>query len=329
MVTIEEETQAKEFLKRAEIRTMKKDLSALREFDALKERDKIVKIKTLEEQKAEQAKKMEIPTPPKPDVTDVLQKGISEERIAEKELKNYANEQERQQIFMLESQRLSLRKQVDVIDKEKDPDLKLKKNQLLIQKRNQQEKLNLILEEERKQETEQKFIADKEQKTTIPLEKKTLEQTRAEIEQKIQETEKRRWEAEKAIQETDTQVSQLDKSLELLVIEKNGLNDKILGIDKSLRDVYSIVINREEDKRKGLAREEVIRKEAISKATAQRNEQIQRQQWSGKPNIENNNLINNIPIPTKNNIKNTYKKEEEQREKFLKDIDEAMGDDKK
>ena len=58
MVTVDEETQAKEFLKRAEIRTMRKDLRALREFDALKERDKIVKIKTLEEQRLEQAKKL-------------------------------------------------------------------------------------------------------------------------------------------------------------------------------------------------------------------------------------------------------------------------------
>ena len=48
MVTTDEEIQAKEFLKRAEIRTMRKDLKALREFDALKERDKIVKIKTIE-----------------------------------------------------------------------------------------------------------------------------------------------------------------------------------------------------------------------------------------------------------------------------------------
>ena len=43
MVTADEEAQAKEFLKRAEIRTMKKDLMALREVDALKERDKINK----------------------------------------------------------------------------------------------------------------------------------------------------------------------------------------------------------------------------------------------------------------------------------------------
>ena len=50
MATEAEELEAKEFLKRAEIRTMRKDLLALREVDALTERDKIAHIKTFEEQ---------------------------------------------------------------------------------------------------------------------------------------------------------------------------------------------------------------------------------------------------------------------------------------
>ena len=64
MATQAEETQAKEFLKRAEIRTMKKDLQALREVDALKERGKIAKIRTLEEQRLEQEKKLQEKTSP-------------------------------------------------------------------------------------------------------------------------------------------------------------------------------------------------------------------------------------------------------------------------
>ena len=57
MITETEELQAKEFLKRAEIRTMRKDLLAIREVDALAERDKIAHIKTFEEQQQEQQKK--------------------------------------------------------------------------------------------------------------------------------------------------------------------------------------------------------------------------------------------------------------------------------
>ena len=60
MPTQAEETQAKEFLKRAEIRTMRKDLLALREADSLKEREKIATIKTLEEQETEDKKSWQI-----------------------------------------------------------------------------------------------------------------------------------------------------------------------------------------------------------------------------------------------------------------------------
>ena len=42
---------------------------------------------------------------------EVLQKNEGQEKIAEKDLKNYATEQERQQIFLLESQRFGFEKQ--------------------------------------------------------------------------------------------------------------------------------------------------------------------------------------------------------------------------
>ncbi|MDP1993667.1 MAG: hypothetical protein Q8K40_00320, partial [Ignavibacteria bacterium] len=201
MVTEVEELQAKEFLKRAEIRTMKKDLRALREVDALKERDKIAKIKTLEEQKAEQVKQLQVKEAvkaagEKAGLEEILTKNERQERIAEKDLKDYATEQERQQIFLLESQRLGFEKQIDAIDKEKDPALKLEKNKILLQKRDWQAKLNSILAEEKKLEDEQKFITEKQQTTTIASQRKSLEQTRWDLDKKIQDIEKKRWEAE-------------------------------------------------------------------------------------------------------------------------------------
>ena len=146
MATQAEETQARDFLKRAEIKTMKKDLLALREVDSLKERDKIATIKTLEEQKQEEelsAAKAK-GTNEKNAVERVLEMGGVQEAVAEKDLKKYATEQERQQIFLMESQRLELEKKVDAIDKEKDPALKLEKNKLLIQKAEIEKKLNAI-----------------------------------------------------------------------------------------------------------------------------------------------------------------------------------------
>ena len=329
MVTVDEETQAKEFLKRAEIRTMKKDLLALREVDALKERDKITKIKTLEEQRAEhdkelQAKEAETAAAEKMGREDVLQKNEGQERIAEKDLKNYATEEERQQIFLLESQRLGFEKQVDAIDKEKDPALKLEKNKLLLQKRDQQAKLNLILEEEKKLEDEQGAITEEEKTTTIPSQRKALEQSRWDLDKKIQDVEKRRWEAEKQIEETDKKVGQTDGFSEQLVVEKNGLRDKILGVDKSLRDIYSIVMNREEERRRGQAQEQIAKREALAKIRASENEKIQRQQWSGvsaKKKSQDDGYLSKVPKPVRERLIKSSEIEEEQRKKFLQDVD--------
>ena len=90
MATVDEETQAKEFLKRAEIRTMRKDLQNLREADALKERYKIVNVKTLEEQQREQQKKLQeleeaAAKIQKAGVEKVLSQNAGQERIAEKD----------------------------------------------------------------------------------------------------------------------------------------------------------------------------------------------------------------------------------------------------
>jgi hypothetical protein len=296
MTSETEELQAKEFLKRAEIRTMRKDLLELREGDALKERDKIVKLRTLEEQLDEQKKKNDAVTIAKTEADEekvqreeVLTKNESQERIAEKDLKNYATEQERQQIFLIESQRLALEKQIDAIDKDKDPALKLEKNSLLLKKRGWQTKLDLVLEQEKKLEDEQKFIAEKAGTSAISAEKKGLEQRRWDLDKEIQEIEKGRWEVEKQMEDVDSKLSLIDKSSGQFSAEKNGLRDKILGADKQLREIYSVIMQREEEKRRGQAQEQMARKEALSKIRAEENEKVQRQQWTHSP----------IPVPVK------------------------------
>ncbi len=330
MPTQAEETQAKEFLKRAEIRTMKKDLMALRETDALKERDKIIKLKTLEEQLTEKQKSDELASAKtiaeKIGRNEVLTKNEGQEKIAEKDLKNYATEEEKQQIFLLESQRLGFEQQIDDIDKTKDPALKLDKNRLLLQKREQQEKLNVILAEEKKFEDEQKFIVEKEKATTIDTERKSLEQSRWDLEEKIKDVEKRRWAVETEIKNNDDKVAVIDKSSEQFVIDKNRLRDKILGADKSLRDIYSVIMAREEEKRKGLAAEQIAKREALEKIRANENEKAQRQQWHGSatttPKIP---LAIPVPVPTRKKIAKSFENEEEARKKFLKDVEQGVA----
>jgi len=326
MVTVDEETQAKEFLKRAEIRTMKKDLLALREVDTLKERDKIARLKTLEEQLEERKLQIEEEAQARTEKfqrEEVLEKNEGQERLAEKDLKNYATEQERQQIFLLESQRLAFEKQVDTIDKEKDPALKLEKNKLLLQKRDWQTKLNSILAEEKKLEDEQKTITEKEQTTTIASQRKSLEQARWDLDKKIQDVEKKRWEAEKQIQDTDNKVGQIDKSSEQLVTEKNGLRDKILGADKSLREIYSAVMAREEEKRRGEAQEQIARREALSNVRAGEKEKIQREQWGGLVVPKKKEFLKTVPTPLKERLAKSAEIEEEQRKKFIQDVEQG------
>jgi hypothetical protein len=331
MVTVDEETQAKDFLKRAEIRTMRKDLLALREADSLKERDKIATIKTLEEQQSEHEKELEKATGEKAAREQVLQKNEQQETIAEKDLKNYATEQERQQMFLLESQRLAFEKQSDEIDQKKDPALKLEKNKLLLSKRDWQDKLNAILEQEKKLEGEQGFLSQKAQASNIPEERKGLEARRWDIDKEIQEIEKKRWEAEKQIQDADTRVVEVDKSSESLVIEKNGLRDKILGIDKSLREIYSAVIAKEEEKRSGQAKEQIEKREALAKVRLEEKEKVQRQQWAptfAKQQVKEEGYLSKAPKAIKERLEKSAQEESKQREKFLHDIEDLSHDPK-
>lgn len=335
MVTQVEEQQARDFLKRAEIRTMRKDLQALRESDALKERDKIAHIRTLEEQLSEQQAKQEKERAKmqseKSERQEVLEKNAQQERVAEKDLKSYATEEERQQIFLFESERLNLQKQADLIDNQKDPELKLQKNNLLLQVRDWQTKLDSVLAEEKKLEDQQIFIAQKGQTATIPEERKGLEQSRADLEEKIQDEEKKRWKVEKEIEAINNKIVQIDRASRDLVTEKNILRDKILGIDKSLRDIYSTVIEREEAKKRGELQEQRQKTEAVSKAKEERFENVRRQQWT--PQMVPRKAGLNVPdsgakAKIGEKLAQSFQKEEEQRKSFIKFIEEAEAAEK-
>lgn len=334
MPTETEELQVKEFLKRAEIKTMKKDLQALREVDALKERDKIAKIRTLEEQRLEQEKKLQEKerakaATEKTEREEVLGRNAAQERVAEKDLKEYATEQERQQIFQFESERFNFEKQADAIDKEKGPALKLQKNEILIEKKNWETKLNSILEQEKKLEDEQGFIAQKAQQTTIGAEKKSLEQRRWDLDEDIKNIEKKRWEVEKQIENLDNKIQQIDRSSDQLVEERNLLQQKILGVDKSLREIYSAVIAREEEKRRGQTTEQKLQREAASKARFEQRERVQRQQWGHSASRErqiNRGSFDKTSSPTKASVLETSASEEEQRKKFAQNVENWAQD---
>lgn len=334
MPTETEELQAKEFLKRAEVKTMRKDLQSLRETDALSERDKIAKIKTLEEQRLEQEKKIrEIEAAhqetQKLEREEVLTKNENQERLAEKDLKEYALEPEKQQVFLFESQRIGFEKQAEIIDKQKDPAFKLQKNRLMLQQREWQTKLNAILAQEKKFEDEQKFVAEKAQTSAIATEKKSLEQRRWEIDKDIQDIEKKRWEAEKQIQDIENKTKEIDKSFLQLTAERGELKEKILGIDKSLREIYSGVMARVEEKRRGEAEDQKKTREGAAKIRAGEKETIQRQQWTHSAGLQSERgkeFLKNAPASLQEKLAKTAGAEEEQRKKFMQNVENWAED---
>lgn len=334
MPTEAEELQAKEFLKRAEIRTMRKDLLRLREADSLRERDKIAQIKTIEEQRMEQQKKLEEQQilkqqQEKAKREEVLLMNENQEYQAEKDLKKYATEEEKQRIFLFESQRFGFQKQSEQIDREREPAVQLEKNKILLETQNWQKKLQDIVNQEKKLEDEQKAVASRAEATALPSEKKSLESRRWELDTEIQNVEKTRWAAEKQIEDLGQKVKDLDGQSLKNTSEKNVLRDKILGVDKSLREIYSGIIARIEEQKRGLAAEQVARREAMEKAKAEANEKVQRSQWGGKQ-------VNPLQGPQqskttqldqrkafKEKLESSAKKEEEQRKKFLADVGQA------
>jgi len=330
MVTQVEEQQTKEFLKRAEIRTMKKDLQKLREVDALGERDKIVQIKTLDEQLEAKQKKQQVEdnknVVEKAAREQVLQRNAVQEREAEKNVKEYASEEQRQQMFLLESKRLELDNKVKEIDEKKDPSFKLQKNTLLIERDKIEKKLKEIVDQEKKLQDEQKVIVDKDQTTTIPSERKALEQRKWELDDQIQEIEKKRWEVEKQVKAIEDKIALTDRSAENLVTERNTLQQQILGIDKSLRDIYSGVISTEEDKRHGKLEEQRMARESVAKSRLDEKERVQRKQWIGSSTDQT--VV--VPVPSRQRLNKSLQAEEENRKKFIQNVENwAAKEDQK
>jgi hypothetical protein len=79
---------------------------------------------------------------------------------------------------------------------------------------------------------------------------------------------------------------------------------------------------REEEKRRGGDQEQIARREAISKARMAENEKVQRQQWSRSTTPVPKDTLQ-IPIPVKKLSTKSFEAEEEQRKRFLQDVEQA------
>ncbi len=326
-----EELEAREFLKRAEVRTMRKDLQKMREADALKEKDKIIKSKTAEQEKIEklQKEKEAKENLEKLQREKILQSNVSKEREAEKQIKDYAEESEKQQIFLFESQRLALQKQIDDFEKEKEPELALQKNKILLEKSNWEARLKSIIGEEQKVESELKLISDKEKESNVPAEKKSLEQRRTEIENARQEIEKKRWAIEKELSKLDDDVKKTDEGYQKIIEEKDSLKQQITAIDGSLRGIYSKIINRVQERKRGQAEQQKAEALKAAEINAEKKENVQREQWGKTAEPKEKEFLKGISETEKEKLVKSFKAEEEQRQKFLKDVEAQSKEENK
>jgi len=246
-----QELQTKEYLQRLDIKTMKKDIQRLRDADTLAETERIVVTKTakneygpkqnsqpentVKKQNPEvkprpvfikQAAKPEQKTAPKQNLSDNNATDQLKVKIEEGN-KKYASENEKQQIFLFESQLVQLKKQLQSVS-DKKLSLASQRSNILTEKENSQRKLSSIIEAE-------KSALSEEQK---------------------QEIEKQRWAIEKDIANIENKINNIDQDHKKFKEEENTLKEKIATIDNSLKNIHSSV--------KKIADQEIKNKQDVS-----------------------------------------------------------------
>ncbi len=264
--------QTKEFLDRANIRTMKKDLARLREADALRERKKISAINpassaapstsTMASNVMPEDAPIKQPWAPKPisqikvpqDIQNFFEKEAKQaaspadeaspapskqepqedpQKITrpqeadsapahqpvsspQSSLKTLATEAERQQLFLLQSQRPALEAQIKAA-KEKAAASIAEKNNLMIEQKEWQKKLDLVMQEEAKAPSE----AEKEN------------------------AEKRRWAVEKKLSTIEQAVKNADQNRAQYGAQENTAKMGLATIDNSLQAIYNGITKRQ------------------------------------------------------------------------------------
>lgn len=294
MAIDQKEAESKEFLNRADIVTMKKDIKRLREADAFKESAKITTAPIASQSpKAPEILSSLDPKPkfePRKDfvkkvpVASVEKKGVTPIPKVSGDKTN-ATEDEKQKIFLLESQRAETEKQIQLING-KTPALDLEKTGIQKEREDWQKKLNPLIE---KAET-----GSEEQKQAI---------------------EKERWPIETELEKAENRGKDIDAKYRELETSKSQLNQKITQIDNSLKEMYLGIEKRtkEIEKAKQASLQQPITPPTTPKVEKQTTAPVTKE--PEKP------YLKNVPLVAKEQLSQSANSEEEQRRKFLEDID--------
>ena len=201
----------KELLQKTHIRTMRKDLQRLREFDVTKEHKNIAKelpakkAPVVENKSAQQAPKPI--TPPHP---------VDQALILE--AKKHADEKEKQQIFFVESKKNDLEKSVETITKKEELPLAEKKNTLVQERKTWKQKLD-------------SFIGTHKEKSEDP------------------KTEKQQWKIEKELARVDGEIKTLETNHQNIIEKKQSLQKEITDGNISLESISHEALQKEATKK--------------------------------------------------------------------------------
>ena len=142
------------------------------------------------------------------------------------------------------------------------------------------------------------------------------------MEEKRQEIEKKRWAVEKGIKGLEVKLEKIDVDYQKITEEKNSLKEKITAIDRSLREIYSKIIKRVEDKKRGMLEQQQVETARTEQLSSEKKEKVQREQWIKPVQIpKEKEFLKGASDKMKERLSKSEALEEEQRRKFLEDIE--------
>ena len=341
MATPLKEPQGKILFKRTDIRTMRKDMKMLREVDLHKEAEKVtapVVAKTtptpsmkLTINEAPVAPKAPV-QPQKPAAPALAQEKAFEQIAKQDEQKMaqarpYASEAEKQQIFAFEGQIAEIKKELITLGSEKQPALNLEKNQVLLQQTAQKDILGGLIKEEEKIDQEIAVVEKSAAAISVPADRQHLERERANMENKRQEIEKKRWTVEQELSKLENQMKGLETQYGELTNQETALREEIAGINDALRTIYAGIIERENQKAKEQKTQpkKVVAPTAPTPTSSSQTNEIK----PITPVKETDSGEKGVPEAFKEKMAQSATTENEQRRKFMEDIENWANSDKK
>jgi|GEM_PF-4582755 hypothetical protein len=357
MAISNQDTEVREFLQRVKIRTMKKDLARVREADSLKEREKIGKIKVTKEpvniDSQDGADKntisdvptpVKVPTPPMPMVDDtdplakipsqlenilpsppqkkvpIITNQSTQENQAKEKVKQFATEPEKQQIFLLESQRLTLARQLQPDNTKINPRLTSEKNKLAAEQKNLQKRLAPLVARAEENETKEKSIEDREATADNSVQKQSLAKEKSALEEQKQRINTERWFVEKELVKLEEKMAELNENYHQFTGHERSIKEDMATIDGKLRSIYHSIIEREKAKKRAEAA--TLKKEPEPTTHDHKPNMREAIELPLSENQEpEKEYLKGVPPATKEKLTKSAATEEKQRKKFIEDVE--------